>query len=92
MSEEWAVMRAPIEQGVFAIEWNRGEPEVQLWLGEPFSDVVNRANLRDLLLRELQVAVPREFFGTPMDFAAPKEWRHADQVRLLQALLGAYSR
>jgi hypothetical protein len=92
VSEEWEVIRTLVEQGVFAIEWARGRPEVQFWPGEPFSHIVSRVSLRDLLQRELQVAVPREFFGNPIDFAAPDEWAYAKEVRLLQALLRAYDR
>jgi hypothetical protein len=92
VSEEWEVIRALVEQGVFAVEWTRGRPEVQFWPGERFSHMVSRVSLRDLLQRELQVAVPREFFGNPMNFAAPEEWMYAEEVRLLQALLRAYDK
>ena len=89
-TEDQAAVQGSIEQGDFIIEWKRGEPNVHFWPAEPFSDIVKTISLRHLLLSELQVTVPLEFFGNPMDFAAPKDWVYAEQVRLLQALLRAY--
>ncbi len=89
-AEDQAAVQGSIEQGDFIIEWNRGEPNVHFWPAEPFSDIVKTISLRHLLLSELQVTVPLEFFGNPMDFSAPKGWVYAEQVRLLQALLRAY--
>jgi hypothetical protein len=88
--DEWEAIRECIHQGSFAIEWKWGKPELQFWPGEPVSDIVGTIDLRDVLMRELQVAVPLEFFGNPMDFVGSKEWVHAQQVRLLQGLLRAY--
>ena len=44
-----------------------------------FSDLVRTISLRHLLLSELQVTVPLEFFGNPLYFAAPKAWVHAER-------------
>jgi hypothetical protein len=90
-TEDQPAVQGSIEQGDFTIEWDRGEPNVHFWPAEPFSYIVKTISVRHLLLSELQVTVPLEFFGNPMDFAAPKEWVHAEQVRLLQALLRAYN-
>jgi hypothetical protein len=92
MTEERQAVQDHIDGGDFGIEWTQGRPEVHFWAGEPFGDIVKAVSLRDLLFRELQVAVPREYFGNPMAFASPKDWVHAEQVRLLQALLQAYDR
>jgi hypothetical protein len=89
-TEDEAAVQGSIKQGDFTIEWERGKPNVHFWSGEPFSDIVKTISLRHLLLSELQAAVPLEFFGNPMDFVAPKDWVHAEQVSLLQALLRAY--
>jgi hypothetical protein len=89
-TEDKAAVQGSIGQGDFTIEWKRGEPNVHFWPGEPLSDLVRTISLRHLLLSELQVTVPLEFFGNPLDFAAPKAWVHAEQVQLLQALLRTY--
>ena len=89
-TEDKAAVQGSIEQDDFTIEWKRGKPDVHFWPGEPFSDLVRTISLRHLLLSELQVTVPLEFFGNAMDFSAPKDWLYAEQVRLLQALLRAY--
>ncbi len=90
MKHDRRTIRDCIEAGEFDLEWTRGLPEVQFWAGEPHDDIVRNVPLRDLLLRELQVCVPRDFFGAPMEFDPPKHWHHAQKVRLLQALIAAY--
>lgn len=89
-TEDRAAVQDIIEQGDFTIGWKRGKPNVHFWPGDPFGDIEKSTSLRHPLLSELQVTVPLEFFGTPMDFAAPKDWVYAEQVPLLQALLRDY--
>jgi hypothetical protein len=92
MNEDQETVRRSIEDGDFDIEWIRSTPEVLFWPGEPFDTIVKRVSLRELLLRDLRTSVPLAFFGDPMAFDPPKGWVHAEQARLLQALIRAYDK